>query len=764
MVVAAVAATVGVVEPPGGSLVDAVAVALSASDGVLVLDNCEHVLGAARACVERLLTSCPSLHVIITSRVRLAAPYEWVYEVPGLSVGDDGGDAVRLFLERAAATGSTTEVDPRQVSILCRSLDGMALAIELAAGRYPSLGVDGLLAGLDHRLRYLTSGARGDDRHRSLEDAIAWSYDLLGPADQALLGAVSVFASWFDVDAAAAITETSSTRPDVADALARLADHHLLVVAPGQPTRYRVLETIRQYADERLSRAGQADTVRDRHRAWCRDRLSVLAGQPHDDDWCVRFDRVADDVRAAIMWAAERGIDEPAAALAEPLAEQLLLRGQLAEAQRRYEQAARHAPPGRERVRLLRLAAGTAAARVTGNDTLRLLDEATTEALAIEDRDTAAECRAWMVIYLRMMPGIMAVVPSADEGARWLREARGYATDSPVAEAAIGVATAAGLPESDPDSTELAARALALAHDADAPLVESVALDQLCGVLARPGRPHRCDRGRPSSRPGPRHAAPRRVDGVPVQRLPADGRRDPSRRRQPDRGRPATPTGSPAWPPTASSPIWPPPGGSRWTRWPATWTGRPSRASGSWPPGSAPGGRSPGPSTSPRTRWPWCTRCSGTKSAAARGPRSPLPCPATRRGWRAVAPASPRPSTPWSPWTGMTRMRRSARLSADVDDRAVWGTWIMGLWRPWYAALWVEAAALAGHPDAADRLRRGAAATRENPIAAAIVRRSAALARGDHDTLLTFPRTFAALGCRYQERRSQTLLEGFAKR
>ena len=105
-----------------------------------------------------------------------------------------------------------------------------------------------------------------------------------------------------------------------------------------------------------------------------------------------------------------------------------------------------------------------------------------------------------------------------------------------------------------------------------------------------------------------------------------------------------------------------------------------------------------------------------------------------------------------------------ARLSADVDDREVWGTWIMGLWRPWYAALWVEAAALAGHPDAADRLRRGAAATRENPIAAAIVRRSAALVRGDHDTLLTFPRTFAELGCRYQERRSQTLLEGFAKR
>ena len=103
-----------------------------------------------------------------------------------------------------------------------------------------------------------------------------------------------------------------------------------------------------------------------------------------------------------------------------------------------------------------------------------------------------------------------------------------------------------------------------------------------------------------------------------------------------------------------------------------------------------------------------------------------------------------------------------ARLSADVDDRDVWGAWIMGLWRPWYAALWVEAAVLAGHRDVPDRLRRGAAATRENPIATAIVQRAAACARGDHADLATFPRTFAAIGCRYQERRSEHLLRKLA--
>ena len=252
---------------------------LSSSDGVLVLDNCEHVLGAARACVERLLTSCPSLHVIITSRVRLAAPYEWVYEVPGLSVGDDGGDAVRLFLERAAATGSTTEVDPRQVSILCGSLDGMALAIELAAGRYPSLGVDGLLAGLDHRLRYLTSGARGDDRHRSLEDAIAWSYDLLGPADQALLGAVSVFASWFDVDAAVAVTDTSSTRPTSPTPSPGWPTTICWSWRPGSRPATGRWRRSGSTPTNGSAAPGQADTVRDRHRVWCRDRLNVLAGE-----------------------------------------------------------------------------------------------------------------------------------------------------------------------------------------------------------------------------------------------------------------------------------------------------------------------------------------------------------------------------------------------------------------------------------------------------------------------------------------------------
>ena len=170
-------------------------------------------------------------------------------------------------------------------------------------------------------------------------------------------------------------------RAEIADGLARLTDHHLLVVAAGEPTRYRALETIRQFAAEQLTELGQFDGALERHRRWCHEQLSALAQQERDEAWCERFDRVAAEVRASIMSAVEHQLDSVAGDLAERLAEQLFLRGQPAEAQHRYEQAADLSPTGLDRVRLLRLAAGAAAARIVGNDTLRLLDTAATEAV-----------------------------------------------------------------------------------------------------------------------------------------------------------------------------------------------------------------------------------------------------------------------------------------------------------------------------------------------------------------------------------------------
>ena len=127
----------------------------------LVLDNCEHLIPAVSACAERLLACCPAVSIIATSRARLVVPFEWVYVVPGLSVADDSGDAVTLFTERAAAAGGADRPDTGRVAAVCRTLDGMALAIELAAARYPSLGLDGLIDGLDRPLARAHVGRAG---------------------------------------------------------------------------------------------------------------------------------------------------------------------------------------------------------------------------------------------------------------------------------------------------------------------------------------------------------------------------------------------------------------------------------------------------------------------------------------------------------------------------------------------------------------------------------------------------------------------------
>ena len=345
----------------------------------------------------------------------------------------------------------------------------MALAIELAAGRYPSLGVDGLLAGLPQRLRYLTadsgsgsgSGSVSGDRHRSLRDAIAWSYDLLSDADRSLLETTAVFTSWFDADAATTVIG-EVTRTDVVDGLARLADHHLLVATPGQPTRYRALETIRQFADERLMGRGRADAVRERHLRWCTARLATLARQDHDDAWCARTSiGAADDGRAALMWAIDRRRDETACALAEQLGEQLVLRGQLAEAQRRYEQAALPrlvGPSGESGCCVSRPGwpqLGSPATTPCGCSTRRR-----SKRIASGDRPPAAACRAWMVVYVQhdaghhrgaaQRDGRCPVAVAGPSRCRRRADRRSH----------VDVATASGLSESDPRSHDLAIRAV----------------------------------------------------------------------------------------------------------------------------------------------------------------------------------------------------------------------------------------------------------------------------------------------------------------
>ena len=391
MVTAAVAEAVGVPEQRTTSVDLALVASLAGSDAVLVLDNCEHVLDGVRSCVGRIIAGCPAVTVLATSRTRLLLPYERVYVVPGLSVVGGGGDAVDLFAARvAAATGDAAPPDAGRVAALCRALDGMALAIELAAARFPALGLDGLESGLDQRLRFLTAGTGRADRHGSLREAIGWSYDLLSPDDRALLRRVAVFASWFDVDAARAVAGAGRERAEIADALARLAEHSLLVVDRGEPTSYRALETIRQYGVERLDQAGELDRIRAEHERWCRLAVAALRRTETaeiDEAWCARFDRVADDVAAALTWCAgDESRRGPAAELAGELAGLLFVRGRPARAQRRYEQAADLAGAVSERVACLRLAAGSAASRFVGDDALRLFRMAADAAVSVGDR------------------------------------------------------------------------------------------------------------------------------------------------------------------------------------------------------------------------------------------------------------------------------------------------------------------------------------------------------------------------------------------
>ena len=264
---------------------------------LLALDNCEHVLDGVAPLVERLLSECRGLTVLATSRARLMVPFEWVFPVPPLSLPDDDGrsDAVVLFTERAEAVGwPVGATDRDRVIDVCRALDGIALAIELAVARLPAIGLDGLHAGLSDQLRLLAGGHRADDRHRSVRAMLDWSNRLLDEAGQTLLRRISVFASPFTLAAAAEVAAFPPIALDaVQDGLAHLAEQSLLAAMPtATGTRYRALETIRQYSIERLTGAGDLDETRSRHLRWCLAAGSELEGDGHVDRsrWRARFD------------------------------------------------------------------------------------------------------------------------------------------------------------------------------------------------------------------------------------------------------------------------------------------------------------------------------------------------------------------------------------------------------------------------------------------------------------------------------------------
>jgi predicted ATPase/class 3 adenylate cyclase len=251
---------------------------------LLVLDNCEHVVGAAARLSRTLLERCPGVRVVASSRELLGVPGELAWPVPSLSLPENpddpaslaASDAVGLFIERARTAQpafALTGANASAVAEICRKLEGIPLALELAAARVRVLGVRGLAQRLDARLGVLTSGPRtADPRHQTLRSAVDWSYDLLPGAERELLGCLSVFAGSFDLAAAEAVAGASAGRTvgfEVLDLLARLVDKSLVVAdeTPDGDVRYRLLETIRQYAAEKLDAAGASLVIRRRHLA-----------------------------------------------------------------------------------------------------------------------------------------------------------------------------------------------------------------------------------------------------------------------------------------------------------------------------------------------------------------------------------------------------------------------------------------------------------------------------------------------------------------
>ncbi|HEU0113159.1 MAG TPA: hypothetical protein VFQ80_00695, partial [Thermomicrobiales bacterium] len=288
---------------------------------LLLLDNCEHVLAEAAALVAILLTSCPAMQALATSRAPLHVQGEQVFPAPPLAVPDPGAKqrdvvaaapAVALFVQRARGADphfTLTDENAVVVAEICRRLDGLPLAIELAAARVNLLSPAALLALLNHRLQVLAAGPRdAPARHQTIRDAIAWSYALLAPAEQAFFRRLAVFAGGWTLEAVAAASDLSLSA--ALNRLNTLVDQSLVVrqQAPGDDDRrFTMLETIREFALAQLVEQGEASAARDRHAAFflalaetAELHLHGVAGD--QAGWFARMDAEFGNLRAAIVW------------------------------------------------------------------------------------------------------------------------------------------------------------------------------------------------------------------------------------------------------------------------------------------------------------------------------------------------------------------------------------------------------------------------------------------------------------------------------
>ena len=322
-VVSAVAQAVNMRDGPE-ALVDSLEHWLRHRDLLLVLDNCEHVVAGVCAVASRFLAGCPDLKVLATSRSFLGVRGEHLVQTLPLRLPADGdgpaevlaSDAVELFLTRAVSAAPTFDVgavDVDTVAAICRHLDGLPLAIELAAARLRALSLEQLAARLDDRFRLLRSGGRADvARHQTLAAVVQWSYDLLDADEQRVFERLGVFPHRFSLEMAEVVAAGPPIdEHDVVDLLSQLLEQSLVAAVPTPDgLQYQLLETLRAFALERLSERGEATDVRSRLLAWSVsvvEELEATIRTPAMDDALRRATREAVTHRAAAQWAAAEG-------------------------------------------------------------------------------------------------------------------------------------------------------------------------------------------------------------------------------------------------------------------------------------------------------------------------------------------------------------------------------------------------------------------------------------------------------------------------
>ncbi|HUK96312.1 MAG TPA: AAA family ATPase [Gaiellaceae bacterium] len=418
----AVAAALDVRALGGQALRDAIGEFLASRTLLLVLDNCEHLIGASAELVDSIMRGAPGVTVLATSREPLRVPGEVVFRVPSLAMPSPEQpltpedalryEAIRLFVDRAEAAAPAFVLDSRNVADvarICFRLDGLPLAVELAAGRLGALSASSIAERLDDRFRLLQAGSRtAPTRQQTLLATLQWSHDLLDEEERVLFRRLAVFAGGFDLDAAELVcTDDLLEEPDVANLLARLVEKSL--VSAGETDgewRYDLLETVRAYAHERLAESEETAGLRRRHAAW-----ATALGERERGS--VRLDREAANLRSAL---ATLLAEDPQGALRLCVAiwPFWLRRIDLAEAERRFV-AALAAAPERSTLRIEALLAAAAFDMRSGTLANGITRAEEALAIASELGDARSELRAYQLL------GEYAIASDAGEDAEaWL--------------------------------------------------------------------------------------------------------------------------------------------------------------------------------------------------------------------------------------------------------------------------------------------------------------------------------------------------------